>query len=71
MKYYLNNREVELDLIMEEETMYAMSAAFVDDGTELTQDELDQIQTDYEAELQQAHYERCLMAAEDFYEGDR
>lgn len=71
MKYSLNKREVELELEMEEETMYAMSGTFTDNGAELTQDELDQIQEDYAAELEQEHYERCLSAAEAYYEGDR
>lgn len=72
MKYQLNGREVEVNEIDGyDEDAYITSATYVDTGSELTEDELNELAESNWEVFEDDKLNKAIMAAEYAFEGDR
>lgn len=74
MRYFLGQREVDVTETqpeLSEGMVLVLKAVFVDDGSELSDKELVDIEEQYQEELFQSAYEDACNAAHEASEGDR
>lgn len=64
-------RECELELDHGSDGCYLASGVYVDDGSEIPDHILDELQSDHADVLDEATRDRAIMRAECMYEGDR
>ena len=72
MKVLFKGREVEIDKVTGkyEDDLMVEKAYYTDDDTELDEEELDELQTEYASDIHQMWYEDKCCEAEYYYDGD-
>lgn len=73
MKYFLNDRQVEIsETETDDGNVMVIEAYFLDGEMDLlTEKEMTQLEEDYQDSLAQEAYEHACNAAHEYYEGDR